>query len=297
MRFRESREETDRPVGRGTAKNRNREEKNDMMRCGEIISRLDKLAPESCACSWDNPGLLAGRAEKEVSKILIALDATDEVVETAVREGCGLLLTHHPLIFQPVKKINDQDFIGRRLVKLIQADVSYYAMHTNFDAAPGCMADLAAERMGLKNTVPLEILGQWPDTGRPYGIGVCGELEEPLTLEETALLVKERFGLPFVNVYGKEQLRGKISRAAICPGSGKGMAGDALALGAQVLITGDIGHHDGIDAVAQGLGIIDGGHYGLEHIFMDFMKSYIRENIDPTLTVIMAPPAYPAEVL
>ena len=75
-----------------------------MMRCGEIISELEKLAPEACACSWDNPGLLAGRAGKEVSKILIALDATDEVVEMAVREGCGLLLTHHPLIFQSGKK-------------------------------------------------------------------------------------------------------------------------------------------------------------------------------------------------
>ena len=268
-----------------------------MMRCGEIISELEKLAPEACACSWDNPGLLAGRAGKEVSKILIALDATDEVVEMAVREGCGLLLTHHPLIFQPVKKINDQDFIGRRLVKLIQADISYYAMHTNFDGASGGMADLAAERLGLKDTAPLEVLGQWPDTGLPYGIGVCGDMRDPLTLEETALLVKEKFGLPFVNVYGAGQIQGRLWRAAICPGSGKGMAEKALALGAQVLITGDIGHHEGIDGVARGLGIVDGGHYGLEHIFMDFMESYIKEKIDSQLTIIKAPPAYPVTTL
>ena len=129
-----------------------------MMKCSEIIAGLERLSPISYACSWDNPGLLAGRTEKEVSKILIGLDATDEVVELAVKEKCDFLLTHHPLIFQPIKKINDQDFIGRRLVKLIQADISYYAMHTNFDCAPGCMADLAAEVLELEDTKPLEVM-------------------------------------------------------------------------------------------------------------------------------------------
>ena len=107
------------------------------MKCRELINRLERLAPLSYACSWDNPGFLAGRGDKEVSRVLVALDATDEVVETAVNEGCDFLLTHHPLVFGSIKKVNDQDFIGRRLVRLIQADISYYAMHTNFDCAPG----------------------------------------------------------------------------------------------------------------------------------------------------------------
>lgn len=267
------------------------------MKCSEIIEGLEKLAPRSCACSWDNPGLLAGRAEKEVSRLLIALDATDEVVELAVKENCHFLLTHHPLIFQPLKKVNDQDFIGRRVVRLIQADISYYAMHTNFDGAPGCMADLAAGLLEMRDTSPLEVMGEWPSTGKPYGIGACGEFAEPMGLEELAVLVKERFELPFVNIYGLGQIQGKITRGAVCPGSGRGMTGEALKMGAQVLITGDIGHHDGIDAVAQGLAVIDGGHYGLEHIFMDYMETYIRENVDSELTIIKAPPAYPVTAL
>ena len=103
------------------------------MKCSEIMDVCRKLAPEDCACDWDNPGLLAGRSDKEVKKIYIALDATDKVVEAAQALGADMLLTHHPLIFKAIKKVNDQNFITRRLVKLIQADISYYAMHTNFD--------------------------------------------------------------------------------------------------------------------------------------------------------------------
>ena len=119
------------------------------MRCSEIIERLRELAPETCACDWDNPGLLAGRHDKEVRRIYIALDATDTVVERAVAQKADMLITHHPLIFKAVKQVNDQNFITRRIIRLIQADISYFAMHTNFDSAPGCMADLAAARLGL----------------------------------------------------------------------------------------------------------------------------------------------------
>ena len=111
------------------------------MECSKVIEILRELAPESCACDWDNPGLLSGRRDKEIKKIYIALDATDQVVEDAIRWGADMLLTHHPLIFKSIKKVNDENFITRRLIRLIQADISYYAMHTNFDAAPGCMAE------------------------------------------------------------------------------------------------------------------------------------------------------------
>ena len=81
-------------------------------------------------------------------------------MEAAAASGADMLLTPHPLRFKAIKKVNDQNFITRRLVKLIQEDISYYAMHTNFDAAPGCMADLAAKRLGLSDCVPLEALGE-----------------------------------------------------------------------------------------------------------------------------------------
>ena len=113
------------------------------MKCSEIMEILEELAPKELACEWDNPGLLAGRGDKEVKTILVAVDATDAVLDQAEEAGADMLLTHHPLIFKPVKSVTDRDFIGRRLLRLIQADCPYYAMHTNFDAAPGCMAALA----------------------------------------------------------------------------------------------------------------------------------------------------------
>lgn len=163
------------------------------MKCREIIEHLNCLAPEMMACSWDNPGLLAGRFEKEVKKIYLALDATDQVILAAAAAGADMLITHHPLIFKAVKKVNDGDFIGRRLVALLQADISYYAMHTNFDSAPGCMADMAAEKMGLTDTHVLEPEGEID--GVVYGIGKIGNLEKEVSLRELAGLVKERFGL------------------------------------------------------------------------------------------------------
>ena len=265
------------------------------MKCSEWMEKLEKLAPKSLACEWDNPGLLAGRAEKEVKKVLIALDATDDVVDLAVKEQVDLLITHHPLIFHSMKKVNDQDFIGRRLIKLIQADISMYAMHTNFDIAPGCMADLAAEKLGLVECEPLETM-KVTDEGA-VGIGKTGKLKEPMTLKALAELVKEQFGLPYVTVYGQEAAPGLVARISVCPGSGRGMEIEAEKAGAQVLITGDMGHHEGIDAAARDMAVIDAGHYGMEHIFIQYMAGYLKENLPSDVEVVTAPSAWPTFLL
>ena len=262
------------------------------MRCKELMEKLEALAPVSYACEWDNPGFLAGRADKEIRRIRIALDATDEQVDQAIGTGTDLLLTHHPLIFKPLKKVNDEDFISRRILRLIQADICYVAMHTNFDIAPGCMADLAAERLGLIDGVPLEVTGE--EDGKPVGIGKVGLLREPVTLKKLAQQVKEAFGIPFVTVYGMETGEGPVSRVAISPGSGGSMLRHGIAAGAQVLVTGDIGHHEGIDAVADHMAVIDAGHYGLEHIFIPFIKDYLEQVSGGELEVITAAPAFPA---
>ena len=223
------------------------------MKCREIIEILDGLAPEAFACDWDNPGLLAGSREKEVKKILLTVDADDKAVERAVKTGADLLISHHPLIFKPIRHVTDEDFIGRRLIAMVRADITYYAMHTNFDAAPGCMADLAAERIGLLDCVPLEEMGE-TESGRAYGIGCIGRLPEPETGMKLAKRVKEKFSLPFAAVYGQELYEEKpAERIAVCPGAGGSEISQAVKKGAQVLITGDIGHHTGIDAAAQGL--------------------------------------------
>ena len=237
------------------------------MKCSEIIRELERLAPLSMACDWDNPGLLAGRREKEVETVFLAVDATDAAIAQAKEAGADLILTHHPLIFRPVHSVTDGDFVGRRLLAMIQSDISYYAMHTNFDAAPGCMAQLAGDRLGLREMRPLEEMGTAQD-GTVYGIGTCGVLARPATLAELAAQVKEAFGLPFAAVYGDLGSNREIVRVAVCPGAGGSTIGAALEAGAQAYITGDIGHHEGIDAVARDMAVIDAGHYGTESVFI-----------------------------
>lgn len=265
------------------------------MECRQWIERFEKLAPAAYACSWDNPGFQAGRSDKEIKKVLVALDVTDEVVDQAVSWKADLLVTHHPLIFKPLKLVNDENFISRRILKLIQADICYFAMHTNFDVAPGCMADLAAEKLGILSGEPLETVGE--AEGKDIGIGKVGMISEPQTIEELAQMVKKAFGLPFVTVYGTGQVKEKVSRIAVSPGSGGSMIEAALKSSAQVLITGDIGHHEGIDAAARHMAVIDAGHYGLEHIFMPFMADFIRKESKGEVEVVQAAPAFPAQVM
>ena len=215
-------------------------------------------------------------------------------MEEAVRVEADLLLTHHPLIFKAVKQVNNQNFITRRLLRLIQADISYYAMHTNFDAAPGCMADLAAGRLGILQGQPLEVLGE--AGGQPFGIGKWGDLEKPTALSQLAKEVKEKFELPYVLVYGEESAERKMYRAAVCPGSGGSEIEAAIQAGAEVFITGDISHHQGIDAAARGMAVIDAGHYGLEHIFVEFMGEWLKKRLGSKIQVIQAGPQWPARV-
>ena len=249
------------------------------MNCNEIISVLEKLSPTSYAEEWDNVGLLVGRYEKEVSRVMLALDATDEVVDLAVKNKVDMLITHHPMIFSAMKKINDSDMIGRRVLKLAANDISYYAMHTNFDIMGG-MAELAADVLGLRDRQVLEVTmsANKDSSGSEQGFGRTGYLDGDYTTRDIGMLVKENFGLDNVMLYGESDY--KPCKIAIIPGSGKSMIRSALDKKCDLLITGDIGHHEGIDAVDMGLHIIDATHFGLEHVFMDFIKSELNKNLE-----------------
>lgn len=241
------------------------------MNCREIMQILEEQSPVSYACDWDNVGLLVGDPQKEVKRIYIALDATDQVIEEAAAMEADLLLTHHPMIFRGIKKISADDFTGRRIIKLIQNDMAYYAMHTNFDVMG--MADLSAAMLGLEDCRVLDVTCVSEE--KEEGIGRVGKLMQPMTLKHCAEFVEAAFSLEQVKVFGEPEK--VITKAAVSPGSGKSEIGNAIAAQADVLITGDIDHHDGIDAVAQGLCIIDAGHYGLEHIFVNYMKDYLEK--------------------
>ena len=244
------------------------------MKCEEIIDRLEEDYPLECAEEWDNPGLLAGRRGREVKKIFVALDADEAAIRQAVEWGADMLITHHPLLFHSINQVTDDTFIGRRILALIENDISYYAMHTNFDVLG--MGRLNRKILHLQNTRVLEVTRE--NDGVLEGIGRIGDLPHPMTLRETAEFVRRQFGLEAVRCYGLEQDEGrgteervKVTRVAVCGGSGKSVVEKALQEDAQVLVTGDIDYHTGIDAMAQGLFIIDAGHYGTESCFISFM--------------------------
>ena len=260
------------------------------MQCKEIMQVIEAAYPRSAALDFDNVGLLAGRAGKEVNRVYLALDATDAVIDRAIETGADMLITHHPLIFSPMKRVTDEDFIGRRVVKLIQSDIAYYAMHTNYDVLG--MATLSEKILGIKNSQVLDVT--MCEDGNEEGIGRVGDLEKPMTLEECCVYVKHKLKLGSLKVFG--DMNGTVSRLAVSPGSGKSAVAPAIAKGADVLVTGDIGHHDGLDAVEQGLAVIDAGHYGTEYIFIDDMKHFLEDKL-PVLDVMTTPIVHPFQVI
>lgn len=257
------------------------------MKCAEVIGILNELAPEQIACSWDNVGLLAGRNDKEIQEILLCLDVTDAVVEQAVTEGADMIVSHHPLLFRPLKRINNESMTGRRLLQLIQGDVACYAMHTSFDCAEKGMAYAAANLLQLQNQQILDEVFSYENAEggcAQGGIGRIGELPKPVTVKELLDTVKRVFQTGALLVYGAD-LQKQVSRVAISPGSGKDQVEAALHAQAQVLLTGDISHHIGLDAKEQGLILVDAGHYNLEHIFSEYVADYLREKLPENVKI------------
>ena len=252
------------------------------MRCCDIIKHLESLSPLSMACDWDNVGLLAGRSDKEVKTVYLALDATEEVIRDAILYQADMLITHHPLIFKAIKNIHSEDYIGKRLIALLQHDISYYAMHTNFDVMG--MSDAAADELGLKDCKVLEIT--YEDEISKEGEGRYGSLQRIMALSELAHYVKNVFQIDSVKVFGNPEMN--IEKVAIVPGSGKDYIDLSIQAGVDLLITGDIDHHSGIDANEKGLAIMDAGHYGLEKLFIPYVQEYFRRELSDC-QVVCAP--------
>ena len=242
------------------------------MKVKELTDWLDSRYPAGMAEHWDNVGLLVGDDEAEVHHVFLALDLTEETLEEAIRAGVDMIVTHHPMIFDGQKKINNHSFTGRRILGLIRNNIQYYAMHTNYDVLG--MAELSADYLKLTEREVLAVTAQ-TEHGEE-GFGRVGNLPYKMTLRECGEFVKEALSLNDVKVYGDPDR--VVQKAAICTGSGKSMIPDVLAKGAEVYVTGDIDHHTGIDAVASGLTIVDAGHYGTEYIFMNAMQKVLRES-------------------
>ncbi len=246
----------------------------------DVYEILDKIAPFKYQCEWDNSGLLLGSFNDDVKRILITLDVTDEVVEQAVQAKADLVISHHPLIFSPLMKINDDDFIAARVLKLARNNISLIAMHTNMDTTG--LSDVANELLGLKKERAIEV--DINENDEKIGIGSIGyfvnENNEAvnITLRDAIIRTKKEFGLSVVKVYGNPD--NIIEKAAVCTGAGKSMIEECIKEKCDLLITGDITYHAALDAVQRGMSIIDAGHFETEIIFVDLLISFFKMNFE-----------------
>ena len=243
-----------------------------------ILDRLSTLAPQGYKESWDNVGLLCGRADQPVSRVMVALDPFLPVALEAADFGAQLLVTHHPLLFS-AKSVTDQDPIGQTLLFLIEHQMSLICMHTNLDSAPGGVNDCLASALGLQDTAVLETAGT-DDEGRDYGLGRYGTVPEQ-SVEAFAAFVKDKLhceGLRYASA-GKP-----VRVVGVCGGSGSDYVKTAKALGCDTFVTGDVKYNGFWDAVDLGMNLIDAGHFPTENVVCPYLLDQIQRSF-PGLTV------------
>ena len=244
------------------------------MKVKDIIRVIEEFAPLSLQEGWDNSGLCIGSPEDVVSSVLLGLDCTPELVDEAIACGADMIVTHHPLIFSGLKKISPDNPVGEAVIKAIKAGISIYAAHTSADKVIAGVSGAMAARLGLEDVQILD------EDGEGTGLGVVGNLPEPLSAEEAVKLVKKCFGLKAMRA--SKPVDGKISRVAMCGGSGGSLIGAAMNSDAQLYISGDISYHNFF--TRDGFMIMDIGHYESEIEIVDILFSLIKKNF-PTFAV------------
>ena len=243
------------------------------VKCRDIAWLMEDMAPSKFAEEWDNPGLNVGDMNADVSKILVALDATEAVIDEAIAKKADLIVTHHPLMFHSIKKINYDRPDGRKIIKLIKNDIGQFTAHTNLDAVQGGTNDVLANLIGVKNTEPLALIKE-----EGIGIGRYGEINEDITMGILAVRVKEVLGLDAVRVVGN--MSKKVSRVALCTGAGIEFLDDAVKAKCDVYVTSDVRYHEAMDAIDKNIAIIDATHYATENIIVPVIASYIRKKLE-----------------
>ena len=244
------------------------------MKVRDIIDVIEKFAPLSIQESWDNSGLCVGSPDAQVKSVLLGLDCTEELVDEAIACGADMIITHHPLIFSGLKRITPEDQIGAAVIKAVKAGISIYAAHTSADKVIAGVSGAMAARLGLVNVSILD------EDGDGTGLGVVGDLQQPLSAQEAVALVKERFSLKAMRT--SRPLEGHITRVAMCGGSGGSLIKAAMASGAQLYISGDISYHNFF--TREGFMIMDIGHYESEIEIVEILFSLLRKNF-PTFAV------------
>lgn len=240
------------------------------MRGTDIIEAYQAFCPPHLSMEGDASGLQIGRLDKEVKRVMVALDIREMTVQEAIDKKIDLIIVKHAPIFRPLKDLAEDQLATKMLMDLVKQDIAVYVSHTDIDVVPGGLNDWFCELLGLSDTSYLS------ETQPGYGIGRIGTIEEQ-TLEELALKVKETFGLDAVRLVTYAHQKSQyVRRVAICGGSGQSFYPEAIAKGADVLITGDIYYHTAQEMLTQGLVAIDPGHH-IEVLFVERVAALLRQ--------------------
>ena len=242
----------------------------------ELYRFLEERIPRSLSCDWDNDGLMCcPNTEREVRRVLVALDVTASVAEYALSNGYDLIVSHHPMIFRPIGAVAPGKPVADKTIALLLGGVSVMSFHTRLDAVEGGVNDVLARALGLCDVSPF---GQNGET-----IGRIGTLPEAMSLNDFARRVKTATGAPYVQISSAEL---PVHRVALLGGGGADDADAAKAAGADTYLTGELKHHQLTDAPETGMNLIMGGHFYTENL----VCARIRELLlaaDDALTVTL----------
>jgi len=244
------------------------------MTVNELYRALETRIPRELSCEWDNDGLMCcSDREREVSRVLVALDITAAAVEKAVCEGYDLIVSHHPLIFKPLSALAVGEAVADRVIRLLLSGVSAMSFHTRLDAVEGGVNDVLADRLGLSDVTPF---GQNGET-----IGRIGTLPSPMSLCDFARLVKAATGAEHVQI---SDAGIAAHRVALLGGGGADDVDAARAAGADTYLTGELKHHQLTEAPERGMNLVMGGHFYTENPVCERLREMLLA-IDPSLTV------------
>ena len=238
----------------------------------ELYEKFEKLLPESRAEEWDNDGLMCSPdGEKQVRRVLVTLDVTEELVDYAIEWNFDLIISHHPLIFRPLKSISEANHISRKIIKLITNGIAVFSFHSRADKAVGGVNDRLSNLIGVFDTVAF---------GEGM-LGRIGEVEEPCTAEDFAYRVKQATGSDSVKYV---DALNPVRCVAVVGGDGKDFVKDAIEAGADTFISGRIGYNVMEEAPEMGINLIEAGHFFTEQPICDYFCERLMD-FDPDLYV------------
>lgn len=250
-----------------------------MRRVSEIFEYMQKIAPLEYAMEDDNCGLLIGGAEKILSGILITLDVSSESIGEAEEYGCGLIISHHPLIFYPMKSILDSDSTQQKVIRLIKDDISLISMHTNLDAARGGVNDALADKLGL------EKVRDFPNRDARYGIPSIGRIGEVKECDLSDFIGRscEALGCEGAAYYNSGK---PVHIVAASGGSCADYIRYAAAAGCDTFLTSDIRYKHYREACETGINLIDCGHFNTENVIIQPLRDRLASEFKDIQVII-----------